>query len=150
MSRSTTTEPERFRLDPARLAAHVIASEDEVFGIDEEHEGGLAVAIARRFRQAEEAGAILGPARLEAVVYAIHGDTLIVAIRERDASAVAGGPLRQIASLSLDAGDVACPLDHSFEECCAAIAHLLEEASALLPCLAALRAGENVRARGEG
>jgi len=139
MSDSTTTEAERFRLDPARLAAHVIASEDELSGIDEEHEGGLAAAIAGRFRQAEEAGAICGPSDVEVVVSAIHGDGLIVAVRERIPSGAAADPLRQVASYSLDAGDVACPLDHSFDECCAAITHLLVEANGLLPALAALR-----------
>lgn len=138
-----------FWLDATRLATNAIASEDELPGIYEEHEGGLAAAIAGRFRQAEDAGAICGPPDLEAVVYAIHGDGLIVAVRERLASAAAAGPLRQVASYSLDAGDVACPLDHSFEECCAAIVRLLEEANGLLPGLAGLRAAEAGRDRGE-
>ena len=149
MSTSTTTETERFWLDSARFAARLIADEDELLGIDEEHEGGLAVAIARRARQAEDAGAILGPPDLEVVVYPIDGDVLIVAVREREVSA-ASVRLRQVASYSLDAGDVACPLDHSFDECCAAIARLLEEANGLLPSLAALRDGEGRRDGEEG
>jgi hypothetical protein len=143
MSTSTATGTERFSLDSARFAAHLILSEEELLGIDEEHEGGLAVAIARRFRQAGEAEAIEGPSDLEVVVYAIHGDGLIVAVRERgDAKVAAAGPLRQIASYSLDAGEVASPLDHSFDGCCAAIAHLLEEATRLVPTLTALRSAE--------
>jgi hypothetical protein len=143
MPTSETTGSERFALDSARFAAHLILSEEELLGIDEEHEGGLAVAVARRFCQAAEAEAIEGPSDLEVVVYAIHGDGLIVAVRERDnANGAAPGPLRQIASYPLEAGEVANPLDRSFDECCGAIARLLEEASGLLPILTALRSVE--------
>jgi hypothetical protein len=148
MSTSTTTGTGRFWLDSARLAAHVIASEEELFGIDAEHEGGFAVAIADRFWQAADAGAIRRPEGLEVQLYVLRGECLLVAVRERE-----GGPpeapLRQVAGYALDASEVACRFDESFEECREAIAHLLEEANRLLPALAALQDGE-VRRDGEG
>ncbi|MBS1895600.1 MAG: hypothetical protein JST59_30235 [Actinobacteria bacterium] len=147
MSRSTTTGAERFWLDSARLAAHVISSEEELFGIDNEHEGGFAAAIAERFWQALDAEAIRGPEGVEVNLYVLGDDCLMVAVREREGQPPA--PLRQVASYSLEARDVACPFDETFEECRAAIAHLLEHANGLLPGLAALRAAEARREGGE-
>ena len=141
MSPCITTQTDRFRLDSARLAAHVIATEEEPFGIDNEHEGGFAAAIADRFWRAIDAGAVRSPRGVEVQLYVLRDDCLLVAVREREFRP-SPAPLRQVAGYSLEAAAVACPLDESFEECRAAIAHLLEEANGLLAALAALRDGE--------
>jgi hypothetical protein len=123
----------RFR--PPRRPRH------RLFGTDNEHEAGFAAAIADRFWQAVDAGAIRCPDGIEVQLYVLRDDCLLVAVRERE-----GGPpearLRQVAGHALDAGAVACPFDETFEECREAIAHLLEEANGLLPALGALRDGE--------
>jgi hypothetical protein len=138
-----------FRLDSGRLAAHVVASEGELLGIDNEHEGGFAAAIADRFWQAADAGAIRCPDGIEVQLYVLRGDGLLVAVREREGRPPEA-PLRQVAGYALEARDVACPFDERFEESCEAIAHLLEEADGLLSALAALRDGEARRRGKEG
>lgn len=141
MSATTTTPAKRFWLDSGHLAAHVVASEDELFGIDNEHEGGFAAAIADRFWQAADAEAIRCPEGIEIQLYVLRDDCLLVAVREHDGRPPEA-PLRQVAGYALEARAVACPFDETFEECRQAIARLLEEANDLLPALAALRDGE--------
>lgn len=147
MSASTATPAEGFWLDSGRLAAHVIASEDELLGIDNQHEGGFAAAIAHRFWQAVDAGAVRAPDDIEVQLYVLQDDCLLVAVREREGRPSAA-PLRQVAGYALEATAVACPFDETFEECREAIAHLLEDANDLLPALAALR-NEEARRNGE-
>jgi hypothetical protein len=133
---------ERFRLDGGRLASHLIASGGERFGIDSDDERGFAAAVATRFADAKQAEAIRGPAELEVMVYAINPHGLIVALRERELPSERRLPLRQLATYSFDADEVACYGDERFEECCAAINELLDRANALLPSFLAMRAGE--------
>jgi len=73
-----------FWLDAGRLAAYVISNEEELFGFDSSDERGFAAAIASRFDDAHEAGAIDGPRDLEVIVYALVAESLIVAVRERE------------------------------------------------------------------
>ncbi|HEX8959847.1 MAG TPA: hypothetical protein VF770_08495 [Solirubrobacterales bacterium] len=141
-----TAAPQRFHLDSARLAAHLVAEEDELFGFGE-HEHGHAAAIASRFRDAEEAGAIYGPPEIEVVPYAVDHETLILAIRERELPRGLPWPLRQVATLSFEASEIASFGDASFEACRAGLAELLERANALLPHLAAIGAAEAARCR---
>jgi hypothetical protein len=141
MSASTATPAERFWLDSGRLAAYIIDTEVELFGIDNDQEGGFASAIAARFWEAADAGAIRCPDGIEVQLYVLPRHSLLVAVREREGRPPAA-PLRQVAGYALDATAVACPFDETFEECREAIARLLEEANGLLPALAALRDGE--------
>ena len=138
---------ERFRLDCGRLAGHLIASDGERFGIDSEDERGFAAAVATRFADAKQAGAIGGPAELEVMVYATNPHGLIVALRERELPNDRRLPLRQLATYSFDADEVACYGDERFEECCAAINELLDRANALLPSFTAMRAAERSERR---
>jgi len=133
---------ERFWLDSARLASFVIGGEEELFGFDSAYEGGFARGVASRFRDAGEAGAIVGPGELEVVLYAVNSESLIVAVRERELPHVLDVPLRQLATYSFDAIDVVSYGDDSFEECCNGITTLLERANQLLPSFAALREAE--------
>lgn len=133
---------ERFWLDSARLATFVISGEEELFGFDSAYEGGFARGVASRFRDAEEAGAIVGPGELEVVLYALDSESLIVAVRERELPRYLDAPMRQLATYSFDATDVVSYGDDSFKECCNGIAALLERANELLPSLAALREAE--------
>jgi hypothetical protein len=132
----------RFWLDSARLATYVICGEEELFGFDSAYEGGFARGIASRFRDAEEAGAIVGPGELEVVLYALDAESLILAVRERELPHHLNTPMRQLATYSFDATDVVSYGDDSFEECCNGIAAILERANELLPSLAALREAE--------
>jgi hypothetical protein len=129
---------QRFWLDAGRLAAYVISNEEEPFGFDSSDERGFAAAIASRFDDAHEAGAIGGPSDLEVIVYALAAESLIVAVRERELPSHLKKSLRQLATFSFDATDVACFGDDRFEECCAGIAALLERANQLLPSFALL------------
>lgn len=133
---------ERFRLDPERFASQLIASGQEMFGIDSDDDRGFAAAVSTRFDDAKQAEAILGPEELEVMVYAINPHGLIVAVRERELPSDFRLPLRQLATFSFDATEVACYGDESFEECCAAINELLDRANDLLPSFMALRAAE--------
>ena len=127
-----------FWLDAGRLSAYVISNEEELFGFDSSDERGFAAAIASRFYDAHEAAAIRGPSELEVIVYALEAESLIVAVRERELGRGLKEPLRQLASFSFDATDVACFGDDRFEECCAGITALLERANQLLPSFAVL------------
>ena len=133
---------QRFWLDSARLATFVISNEEKLFGFDRADERGFAAAIASRFRDAEEAGAIFGPGALEVVVYALNSESLIVAVRERDLPRDLDVPMRQLATFSFDAIDLVSYGDDGFEECCNGIAAILERANELLPSFAALREAE--------
>jgi hypothetical protein len=127
-----------FWLDAGRLSAYVISNEEELFGFESSDERGFAAAVASRFDDAHEAAAIRGPSNLEVIVYAHRDETLIVAVRERELPSYLKEPLRQLASFSFDATDVARFGDDRFEECCAGITALLERANQLLPSFALL------------
>lgn len=130
---------QRFWLDAGRLSAYIIGNEEELFGFDSSDERGFAAAIASRFYDAHEAGAVRGPSELEAIVYPLAADSLIVSVRERELPHHLREPLRQLASFSFEATDIARLGDEGFEECRAGIAALLERANQLLPSFSLLR-----------
>ena len=140
---------QRFWLDSERLSAYVISNGEELFGFDSSDERGLGPAIASRFHDAHEAAAIRGPSELEVIVYTVAADSLIVAVRERGLPRHLEEPLRQLATFSFDATEVACYGDDRFEECCAGITVLLQRANRLLPSFTALRDAE-LRAADDG
>jgi hypothetical protein len=131
-----------FRLEPGRLADHLLAQDIEPCGIDGAHEGGFAAAITARFEDAREAGAILAPPGVEAHIYPLGYEALILAVRETQLPPTARWPLRQVATFAFDPGEVAGFGDESFEACCTALRELLRRAEALLPALAAVGAAE--------
>lgn len=133
--------PESFALDRERFAAATREDFGELEGVDGYCEGGVALALTRRFGDAREAGAISCPAGIEVIVYGIE-DSLIVALREEELPIELPVPMRQLASISFETKYVLNGVDASFEEACAAIEALLARASALLPSFAALRRGE--------
>lgn len=130
-----------FALDRERFACSTREEFDELLGIDSSFEGGIARALESRFYDAHEAGVIVGPPGVEAIVYSL-GDSLIVAVREVDPPRNLPVALRQLATYSFETKYVIDHRDGSFEEACAAIEELLARASALLPSFVALRRGE--------
>jgi hypothetical protein len=135
----------RFKLDRERFSAQLIRDREERFGFDSGDEFGFAAAIAARFEDAIRAGAILGPPDVEAAVYPIGRELLIVAVREADPDL----PLRQLASFCFEAGEVACFGDERFGECCVGLEALLERASELLGSFIAMREAEGLAAAAE-
>jgi len=133
--------PDSFALDRERFAAATREDFGELEGIDAYCEGGVALALSRRFGDAREAGAISGPPGIEMIVYGIE-DSLIVALREEELPIELPVPMRQLATISFETKYVFNAADESFEEACAAIEELLARASALLPSFAALKRGE--------
>lgn len=133
-----TEAPGRFRLDADRLARFSFERGDEVFGLDPWHEGGPAAAVASRFADALAARAVLAPPGVEPALYPVGCGSLVLAIRERRPPEGMGWPPRQVATFSFEVGEVACPADETFAECCKAIRELLRRAEALLPALAAM------------
>jgi hypothetical protein len=127
-----------FRLDRERFSAHLIRENEERFGFDSGDELGFAAAIAARFDDAIRAEAVRGPVDIEAAVYPVGRDLLIVAVRE----VAPDPPLRQLASFCFEAREVACFGDERFAECCVGIEALLERASELLPSFIAMREAE--------
>lgn len=138
MSNATDHETRRFGLDADRLARFLFERGEESFGIDPRDEDGFGRAIASRFADAEEAGAIDGPEGVEVVLYPVASECLIVTVRELKIPHEVPWPLRQVATLSFDPDEVACRGDETFAECCRAIRELLRRADALLPGLRAL------------
>jgi hypothetical protein len=134
-----THAPGRFRLDADRLARFSFERGDEVFGLDLLHPGGPAAALAARFADAVQAGAVLAPTGVKAVLYPVGRGSLVLAVRPRER---ASRPPRQVASFSFAVEEVACPADETFRECCEAIRELLRRAEALLPGLAAMAGAE--------
>ena len=133
--------PESFALDRERFAAATRADFGELEGIDPYCEGGVALALTRRFGDAREAAAISCPSGVEVIVYGIE-DSLIVALREEELPIGLPVAMRQLASISFETKHILNAADESFEEACAAIEELLARASALLPSFAALKRGE--------
>lgn len=128
----------RFRLDPGRLAADLIGRGIEPCGFDSREEAGFAVAVAARFTQAWDSGAILAPPEVTPVLYPVGRGALILALRENDLPPSVPWPLRQISTVSFEVDEVACYGDESFGECCTALRELLRRADSLLPALRAL------------
>jgi hypothetical protein len=133
--------PDSFALDRERFGAATREGFGELEGIDGYCEGGVAMALTRRFGDAREAGAIIGPPGVEVIVYGIE-DSLIVALREEELPIELPVAMRQLATISFETKHVLNSADQSFEEACAAIEELLARASALLPSFAALKRGE--------
>jgi hypothetical protein len=127
---------ERFRLDEARLSAHVIA-DDEHFGIHADDKRGFAPAIVARFGDALEAKAINGPKGIEPMVFAIGTDALMVGVRTSGDTA-AGLPLCQIVTREFETAAIAFGGDESFMECCRVISALLDFADDLVLAFAIL------------
>jgi hypothetical protein len=138
MLQTTDQETRRFGFDADRLAKFLFERGEESFGIDPCDEDGLGRAIANRFNDAEEAGAIDGPVGVRVVLYPVAEECLIVTVRERKVPHEVPWPLRQVATFSFDPEEVACRGDETFAECCRAIRELLRRADALLPGLRAL------------
>ena len=133
--------PTSFALDRERFARVTRKDFGELEGVDSCCEGGVAAALAHRFHDALEAGAITGPAGLDVIVYALD-DSLIVAVREEELPVNLPVALRQLATCSFETKYVFDPENESFAEACAAIEELLARACALLPSFEALRRGE--------
>lgn len=140
------TAPEAFVLDRERFAAATREDFGELEGIDAYCEGGVALALTRRFGDARAAGAISCPTGIEAIVYGIE-DSLIVALREEELPIELPVPMRQLATISFETKNILDAADQSFEEACAAIEEMLARASALLPSFAALKRGERTLCR---
>lgn len=132
--------PKLFALDRDRFARATQDDFGELVGIDL-GEAGIAWALERRFCDARDAGAIVGPPGLEVIVYGID-DSLIVAVREADLPRDLPIALRQLATYSFETKYVVDWRDQSFGEACAAIEELLTRANALLPSFRALLRGE--------
>jgi hypothetical protein len=139
----TMNHSTRLRLDSGRLAADLIGRGVEPCGFDNHHEGGFAAAVAARFADAWEAGAILAPPEVTAVLYPLGSRALILALRENQLPPTVRWPLRQVATVSFDVDEIACFGDESFGECCNALRELLRRAEALVPALAAMCAVED-------
>jgi hypothetical protein len=139
----TMREATRFRLDSGRLAADLIERGVEPCGFDSRHQGGFAAAVAARFAEAWEAGAILAPPEVRAVLYRLDSSAMILALRETELPPTVRWPLRQVATVSFDVDEVACFGDESFGECCSAPARV-----AAARRIAAASAGRDVRRRG--
>lgn len=135
----TLSTPARFRLDSARFGAGLIDRGAEPCGFDNRHPGGFAVAVAARFADAWESGAILTPPGVTVSLYPLGFSALILALRENDLPRAVEWPLRQVSTVSFDVDEVACFGDESFEECCSTLRELLRRADRLLPALAAMR-----------
>lgn len=138
MHTTKETETRRFGLDAERLARFLFERGDDPFGLDRHDEEGLSGALVRRFADAAEAGAILGPPEVTAVLYPLAHDGLILALRERRFPEDVRWPLRQASTFCFEAREVACLHDESFAECCKALRELLARADRLLPALAAI------------
>jgi hypothetical protein len=133
----TLRKPTSFRLDPGRLAAHSMAC-GAPRGFDNRHPGGFAAAVAARFAEAWEAGAIVAPPQVRVVLYALAFDALMVAVRENDMPPGVSWPLRQVATVSFEADEVAVFGDESFAACCNALREVLRRAEDLVPALDAI------------
>jgi len=133
--------PDSFALDRERFAAATREDFGELEGIDGYCDGGVALALTRRFADAREAGAIRCPPGIEVIVYGIE-DSLIVALREEELPIGLPVAMRQLATISFETKHILNAADESFEEVCAAIEELLARASVLLPSFAALKRGE--------
>lgn len=140
MHTTTDKETRRFGLDAERLAKFLFERGDDPLGLDRHDEGGLSGAVVRRFADAEEAGAILGPPGVTAVLYPLAHDGLILALREKRFPDGVRWPLRQVSTFCFEAREVACPHDETFAECCKALRELLARADLLLPPLSAVAA----------
>lgn len=130
-----------FAFNRERFAQATRKGFGELEGLEVSCEGGIAVALSRRFHDAIEAGAISGPAGVEVIVYAVE-DSVIVAVREGELPRNLSVPMRQLATYSFETKSVVDGQDGSFDEACEAIEELLRRAGELLPSFAALRAGE--------
>ncbi|MBS1861906.1 MAG: hypothetical protein JSS68_09355 [Actinobacteria bacterium] len=129
-----------FTLDRERFAAATREELGELRGAAADGEGGIGMALARRFHDAFYAGAVDGPPGVEVMVYAF-ADSVMVTVRE-DVPPPGGLPWRQVSTYSFEARYVIDAGDESFEETCAAIEALLDCASTLLPSFEAMRRGE--------
>jgi hypothetical protein len=138
MQTTKDTGTRRFGLDADRLARFLFERGDDVFGLDPHDEQGLSGALVRRFADAGEAGALLGPPGVTAVLYPLAHDGLILALREQRFPVDVRWPLRQVSTFCFEAREVACPHDESFAECCKALRELLARADLLLPAFSAL------------
>jgi hypothetical protein len=134
----TLKAPARFRLYRDRLAADLIERGIEPWGFDNQHPGGFAAAVASRFAEARESGAILAPVGVKVFLYPLGSNALILALREAELPPAVGWPLRQVATVSFEVDEVACFGDESFGECCRGLEELLRRAESLMPALAAV------------
>jgi hypothetical protein len=143
MKRSTAARaaPASFALDRERFARATREEFGELEGIDAYCDGGVAMALSRRFGDALEGQAVSGPPGVEVIVYAIE-DSVIVAVREEKLPVDLPVAMRQLATLSFETKYVLDSGDSSFEETCAAVEALLARANDLLSSFAALQWGE--------
>lgn len=130
----------RFRFNESRFAKFLLERGDVVVGIESHHEGGFCAAVASRFRDAVEGGAIDGLPGVEPIIYAVRPDSLILAVRDASLPLGSEWPLAQVASHAFEVDEVACFGDETYTECCAAIRELVRRANRLLPPLAMLAA----------
>lgn len=139
---------EAFRLDRALLRNHLVAEGDtdedddaRPAGISSDcHSGGFPGAIASYFSSAIDARAITGIADVEIVVYDCAHAAIIITVREeKPQHLVPWTALRQVASMSIEAKDIAEDGNESFDEGCAALTEILRIASGLVPALRAVQ-----------
>jgi hypothetical protein len=135
-----TTTDEAFSLDRQRFRKYIEGEYGEAEGLDAFCEdGGLSASLAGRIYDARDCDAISAPTNVEVHAYALE-DSLVICVREvRDQP---GGPLRQIATHSIETKQLASREDDSFDECCLAIEEVLRHASELLPLLRVLQSAE--------
>jgi len=132
---------EKFSLDRDRFSRHLRSEFGELVGLEVAFGcGDVSAAVESSFLDARDAGAILGPSGLEAVVYA-YRDSLIVAVREIELPSIPT-PLRQLATYSFEARYVVDGERRGFDGACATVEDLLERANSLLPSFRALLCGE--------
>jgi hypothetical protein len=134
---SSSPMPGRVRrlwLDRDRLAAWQTEQAGEPTGVDIHHERGLRAGVVELLRDAKDAGAIRGFRDIEVVAYEVGADAIIVAVRERELPSSLRLPLRQVATWSFAASEVARRED-DFDAGCDTLDALLARASDLLPSL---------------
>jgi hypothetical protein len=138
---------EIFRLDRTRLRAYLVTDGDTDGDDDTDPEGissashsALPTAIASYFSGVIDAGAVVGIADVEVVVYECVDDALIITVRElMPPTGVPWRALRQIASMSIEAHDIAEHGDETFAAACQTLDEILGIASGLVPSLRALQ-----------
>src|SRR4029077_3411965 len=132
----TLRKATRFRLDRGRLAADLIARGVEPCGFDKQHRAASPPPPSQHTSPRRGTrGRSSRRTQVRVVLYALDLDALIVAVRENDLPPGVRWPLRQVATVSFEADEVADFGDESFGGCCNALRELLRRAEDLVPAL---------------
>ncbi len=115
---------EAFTLDMSRLREHLVREHGNTRGFDDRHEPGeLGGSLGELIHDANDAGAICGPAGYEVSVHPRADGELIVA---------ASSPTAHVMRAPIDTKHIPDASDGSLVACCRALEWVLEQATPLI------------------